>query len=317
MLISVLAGYPDRVARRRAGAELLLAGGGSAQLAPECVVRQAEFLVAIDAEERPEPGIGKGARPGAKSIIRLASAIEMDWLLDLFPDEIRESNEAHWSALAERVEAVNRLTYGQLILTESRTGRADEKEAARILAQAALATGMSAFIDPAEVEQLLARVEFMRRTSPEAAFQMLGEDDVAGMPTLVVRRQAKFCRVARSARGGELKDLLLRELSAEQRRLLKTMAPERVRLGGHRQVRVHYEKDQLPWIASRLQDFFGMREGPRIAGGRAALVLPCLRRTGAPCKSPPTSRGSGNATIRKCAANSVAATRATPGRKIL
>ncbi|HYG81594.1 MAG TPA: helicase-related protein, partial [Pyrinomonadaceae bacterium] len=59
LLISVLAGYPDRVARRRAmserreaSAELLLSGGGTAELAPSSVVRRAEFLVAVDAEER-------------------------------------------------------------------------------------------------------------------------------------------------------------------------------------------------------------------------------------------------------------------------
>src|SRR5207248_3622331 len=56
LLISILAGYPDRVARRRAegvrrdgSVELLLAGGGTAELAPESVVRGAEFLVAVDA----------------------------------------------------------------------------------------------------------------------------------------------------------------------------------------------------------------------------------------------------------------------------
>lgn len=280
LLISVLAGYPDRVARRRAGAELLLAGGGSAQLAPESVVRQAEFLVAIDAEERPEPGIGKGARPSAKSVVRLASAIEIDWLLDLFPDEIRESNEAHWSVQAERVEASSRLTYGQLILAESRIKRANEEEAARILAGAALAAGVSAFADPAEINQLLARVEFMRSTFPEAAFQTWSEDDVTESLRLLCEGRQSFAELREAIRGGEFKDLLLRVLSAEQGRLLKTMAPERVRLGGHRQVRVQYERDQPPWIASRLQDFFGMREGPRIAKGRAPLVLHLLAPNG-------------------------------------
>ena len=54
LLISILTGYPDRVARRRAasigikeaGDELLLAGGGSAD-APEIVVRGRKFLVAV------------------------------------------------------------------------------------------------------------------------------------------------------------------------------------------------------------------------------------------------------------------------------
>ena len=43
-----------------------------------------------------------------------------------------------------------------------------------------------------------------------------------------------------------------------------------------RNVRVNYDADKAPWIASRLQDFFGMNDGLKIAGGRAALVLHLL-----------------------------------------
>ena len=54
------------------------------------------------------------------------------------------------------------------------------------------------------------------------------------------------------------------------------MAPERVTLARGRQARVRYESGQAPYVASRLQDFFGMSEGPRVAGGRAPLVLRLL-----------------------------------------
>jgi ATP-dependent helicase HrpB len=39
---------------------------------------------------------------------------------------------------------------------------------------------------------------------------------------------------------------------------------------------VHYEAGQPPWIASRLQDFFGMRQTPAIAGGAVPLVVRLL-----------------------------------------
>ena len=63
LLLAMLAAYPDRVARRRApgSAEVVLAGGGSARLAEASVVRDAPFLVAVDAEERRDrrpPGAG-------------------------------------------------------------------------------------------------------------------------------------------------------------------------------------------------------------------------------------------------------------------
>ena len=36
---------------------------------------------------------------------------------------------------------------------------------------------------------------------------------------------------------------------------------------------MNYEAGKPPWIASRLQDFFGLRETPRIANGKVALVV--------------------------------------------
>jgi len=47
-------------------------------------------------------------------------------------------------------------------------------------------------------------------------------------------------------------------------------------LPGGRQVRVNYETDRPPWIASRLQDFFGMTETPVIARGAVPLVVHLL-----------------------------------------
>jgi ATP-dependent helicase HrpB len=65
-------------------------------------------------------------------------------------------------------------------------------------------------------------------------------------------------------------------LSPESARLLARELPERVTLPGGRSVPVHYLSGQPPWIASRLQDFFGMREGPALARGRVPLVLHLL-----------------------------------------
>ena len=62
--------------------------------------------------------------------------------------------------------------------------------------------------------------------------------------------------------------------------MLAKMAPERAALARGRMVRINYESLKSPWIASRLQDFFGMKEAPRIAGGRVPLVLHLLAPNG-------------------------------------
>jgi len=59
-------------------------------------------------------------------------------------------------------------------------------------------------------------------------------------------------------------------------KMLNEIAPARIRLPGGRMTRVHYDEGKPPWIASRLQDFFGMRETPRVAKGQVALVVHLL-----------------------------------------
>jgi ATP-dependent helicase HrpB len=57
---------------------------------------------------------------------------------------------------------------------------------------------------------------------------------------------------------------------------LNEIAPRTLRLKGGRQVKIHYERGKTPWIASRLQDFFGMDESPRLGPKRTPVVLHLL-----------------------------------------
>ena len=270
LLISVLAGYPDRVARRRAsGDELLLGGGGAARLAPASVVRGAEWLIAVDAEER------RGGR-AAETLVRAASAIEPEWLLDLFADALRETTEAVWNPQAERVEVVRRLLYEALVLDERRDREGGGEEAGRELARAALEAGAGAFAEPEEIDRFLARVAFVARTFPETGLPALGEEDVRAALAELCRGRRSFAELRAAAGRGGLLGALRGRLSPEQARLLTRMAPEHVTLPGRRQARVNYERDRPPWLASRMQDFFGLAEGPRVAGGRVPVVLHLL-----------------------------------------
>ena len=290
LLIAILAGYPDRVARRRNFSgqsgqaaenyeQLLLAGGGAAVLAPESLVRAEEFLVAVDAEER--RGVRAGAARGAPTVVRLASAIEPEWLLDLFAHDIRETSAVEWNAQQGRVETVSRLTYEGITLGESRAAAPGGGEGvAAALAEAVLAAGYETLIERETLERFLARVDFLGRTFPEAGFPALGEEDVrAGVAALCEGRRT-LAEVRDAARGGGLLRVIGARLTSEQTRMLAKMSPERVALARGRQVRVNYERDKPPWIASRLQDFFGMKEVAPVAGGRVPVVLHLLAPNG-------------------------------------
>jgi ATP-dependent helicase HrpB len=147
LLMSILTAFPDRVARRRQGRELLLAAGGSAELAPSSTAEGVEFVVAVEAKDRTDQKM---------PLVRIASGIEPEWLLDLFPGRIRERSEVTWNRSAERVESVNALMFDAIVVEESR-GTADSEAAATLLAEKAIEAGIDRFGDVAEWEE---RVRF-------------------------------------------------------------------------------------------------------------------------------------------------------------
>jgi ATP-dependent helicase HrpB len=250
LLMSVLAGFPDRVARRRAGNQVLLSAGGSAEVGGEAP--RYEFMVAVDAEDRKDKPL---------PLIRMAARIEPEWLIELFPDYVREKSGVEWNRLTERVEAVSALLYDELVIQESRGALPDPEAAAELLAQKALEAGIDRFVDKEAVDEFLARVAFAGFEAPDLAQAL--RDLCVGLRSFTELKNAAT----------DLVPLLERKVTA---RRLDEIAPERIRLPNGRQTKVHYEPGKPPWIASRLQDFFGMRETPRIGPERTPVVVHLL-----------------------------------------
>ncbi|HTA19526.1 MAG TPA: ATP-dependent helicase HrpB [Polyangia bacterium] len=270
---ATLAAFSDRVAKRRAPHDrvVVLASGGSAELQFD---PGAEWLVAVDVEER--GARAAGGRPGGVTV-RLAAAIEPEWLLDVCADRVEEIDALVWNAATERVDRRTGLRFGALSLDESVTPAPPSEEASRLLAEAALARGLERLPGAEELPRLLARLAFARSVAPaDAALPALANDDVGALLRLACVGRRGFAELAEA----NLAAIALESLPPEAQRLLRTLAPERVTLPGGRGVAVNYAADQPPWIESRLQDFFGLRVGPTIGGGRVPLTLHLLAPNG-------------------------------------
>jgi len=57
---------------------------------------------------------------------------------------------------------------------------------------------------------------------------------------------------------------------------LRDQAPESIKLPSGRRARIRYELGKPPWVASFLQDFFGLTETPRIGPQRTPVVVHLL-----------------------------------------
>jgi ATP-dependent helicase HrpB len=261
LLRSVLAGYPDRVARRRRPRtpELVLSAGGSATLDPASVVHDADLMVAVDAEEK------KGG-----VVVRLASRVEAEWLLEVAPDSLGEVDRLEWNESAKRVERVTRMTYGAVTLEETRQPAPASEGTSAVLAEHALAAGPQAFVELERLTNWQCRVETLRGGYPELHFPTVDATFIKDAVTSLCDGLRSFKELEEAS----LLDVLQSRLTPQQAQLLAKEAPDKLTLPGGRVVKINWETTKPPWIESRLQDFFGLVKGPLV--GRTPLVLHLL-----------------------------------------
>ena len=172
--------------------------------------------------------------------------------------EIEERTELLWHRDANRIEAVTQLRYGALVIDETRGRPTDLAPAAKLLATKAQEQ-LHRFIDPAELAELLARI----------AFAGLGDVQLEATLAELATGLVSFAELERATRDGGLERALLGDRQAIDR-----LAPKRIQLPTGRHAQVRYVAGQTPWVSSRLQDFFGLRETPRI--GQTNLVVHLL-----------------------------------------
>jgi ATP-dependent helicase HrpB len=249
-LKAVLAGYPDRVAQRRApgSPRVLLASGHGAVVGPESGVRDGEFLVAVDVTAG-RPGENSEAR------VRLASRIVREWL-----QPTDTTLEHTFDPKSGTVRAVEAERYGALVLAERLVG-ADPDTSARMLAEAFLTRGL-----PADAERLVRRLRFA---------SLLASDDAAAEVAALVREAASGAR--------RLDDIdLVQSVPPDRRRLLERLAPETLTVPSGRAVALDYRHDGGVAAAVKLQELFGLAETPRIGPNRVPVLLELLAPNGRP-----------------------------------
>ncbi len=252
LLASILAGYTDRVARRLSGRALALAGG-KAELAETSVVRDAPLVVIVDVLD---------GRAGV--VARVVSEVTPEQLVEIAPASLEEETRDEWNGTTERAERVARTKFDGLVIEETRTIASGESASA-LLFEAAKERG--GFAADSDLDSLRERAAFAHRV--DTSVSLLDEEAVESALRACCEGRASFAEL-REARVADL------VAASVDRAALDRLAPVRVTLPSGRVARVAYEPGKDPYVASRLQDFFGLRDTPRIGNGRIALVLHLL-----------------------------------------
>jgi len=264
----VLAAFADQVARRRSPGTLLcdIVHGRRGLLAKQSAAQNSLFLVAAEINDI------EGRDREAQVQLSMVTQIEKDWLRDLFPAEFSDRSEVCYDRSQNRVVVRSECVFRDLVL-DSRDRDAEPSSAASACLAREVVEGelvLKQWDDA--VEQWIIRVNRLAGWMPELGIAPITTED----RELIIAEVCKHAVCYRDIKEKPVMQSVKSWLSAAQHHLVEKFVPERVLLPSARMAKVTYSADADPFIASRIQDLYGLTQAPALCGGRVPLTVQIL-----------------------------------------
>lgn len=264
--------YPDRIGlRRKAGGDkYLLSNGQGVRLSSRSVVRDAEWLVAVEVVGR-----------GGEGEIFLASALSREVIEELFGEKLEWSRESGWDESKKMVFAREVRRLGALIIQE-RPVPVTAHERIPALLEQICRLGLAILPWTDQTRQLCARAALLNRLFPEQGWQEWSE-------TILLQERdqwlAAFLDGIKDLNGLKQLDLaaaLKARLGWQKVKEIDRLAPEKIEVPSGSRIKIDYTIDEAPVIAVKLQEMFGLANTPRLAEGRVPALIHLLSPAGRP-----------------------------------
>jgi ATP-dependent helicase HrpB len=264
----ILIAFSDQLAKRcdKGTLRCELVHGRTAELARESAVRDAELLVAAEITE-----IGQ-TRGQTGVLLNLATAVQEEWLEELFPEDFSEVRVPLYDTSIKRVVVERRRMFRDLAFDTSITHDPKPDEAAAVLAAEVLKGNLDIPGWDEEIENWILRVNLLAEWCPDKEIPKI--DEAARRTMLEELCFGAVCR--KDLREATVKAVVRDWLTYEQQQWIEKQMPERFAMPGGHRARIRYEAGHKPVLSAMIQDFFGMTKTPTIAFGRIPLVVELL-----------------------------------------
>lgn len=269
----LLAGFPDRIARRQESGMFRFPSGREVRV--DGPLAAEEWLAAVDAEAGDRSGVARLAAPLGRAEAERALAAA-------FPESTAEELRVEWDGLVPRAKAARRA--GRLVLSERRV-QADAASLSRAVGELLAEKGLSVLPwDEGEgaPRRFLERARFWAFAVGDGALSEALSDQAlaAGAASWIgpfLRTDGKAGAPVLGA--GELSEALRALVGWEQAVRVDREAPERLETPAGTKRRLSYGEQSVS-LDVRIQEVFGLAETPRIAG------VPVLLRLLSPAERP-------------------------------
>jgi ATP-dependent helicase HrpB len=206
------------------------------------------------------------------TILSLATAIEVDWLREFYPEDMESSLHVQFDSTAKRVQAAELVKFRGLALSAKRVEPPPAGMAAQLLADEIIAGRLPLPNWDHNVEQWLLRLRLLCQHCPELQLPPITEDDRKHIIGQLCHGAVSY----KDIKEREVKPVVMSWLSEAQRGLLDKHAPERLSLPNGRTPKVAYEATGSPHISLRIQELYDVTQTPKIALGRVPVLVHIL-----------------------------------------
>jgi ATP-dependent helicase HrpB len=258
--------FPDRLARRRAtGTRFVLASGGGAGLNTHDPLGRETFLAIAELDVV----VGN-----ADARIGMAAPLDLVDIETILGDRLVWEDEVRWDRRTRDVVATRQRRFGSLVVEEDHRATPSAGLATAALVEGIRTEGIKLLHLSDDTQRWRERVVVCRRhlgdSWPDVSDKILLENLSTWLGPLLTGC-TKRSDLARVDTNSAVRSLLPWPLSRE----IDELAPTHLTVPSGSRIALNYGAE-VPTMAVKLQEMFGLSQSPQLAGGRIPLVIHLL-----------------------------------------
>ncbi len=262
----LLCAFPDRIAQAREGAigRFVMSQGRGVALSAESSLARSPYIAAVnlDAGEKTE---GR---------VHLAASLSETLMRQECGNNIRTLRRIEWNKKEKKIIAAAEESLGAVLLSVKPFSPAEEEVLSIICDVIKNGHGNLSF--SAEAKKFQSRVSLIRKAFPELNLPDLPEEHLIANPESWLMPWLGKVRTAQDLSGLDILPALRAQLTWKQQQFLDEQAPTHIAVPSGSRVPVDYAAGEIPVLAVKLQEMFGLADTPTIAGGRVKVLLHLL-----------------------------------------
>lgn len=208
---------------------------------------ESDFFISTEIEERNVKG-------NVQVMLGKNSLVETEWIEELFPEEISQTDGVYWDPWQKRVRKVEQKMFRGISLFEKESVEISKDEAAHIIAKQVADGVLKLKKWNHKVEMLIERINFVAQHFPEYEIAPINQED----RIILIEQICYGAKTEKDLQSLEVIPAIMDWLTQEQQPMLEPCAPEMIQGKGKGYLKLRYENGRAI-LSARIQQLYDQK----------------------------------------------------------